>query len=350
MQIYATLLFLSSSTVSFGQTVSASALDVLREELLRESRESKNEALRLIDLEVSKVRDENADLRLELENIRSLLRTQPRRTSDERFLNCINRDISDGENIYFQGCNLHIQSGEGATNTINGKGNLIIGYNEDDYEGYLMEVSKSVEGLKDTEVEKVETIKQDVSGSHNLIIGKANSYGSYGGLVAGYGNRVTGPYSAVSGGYGNDASGYMSSVSGGVYNEASGDYSSVSGGYTNEASGKYSSVSGGVSSEASGVASSVSGGNNNKASGVTSSVSGGAYNVASGASSSISGGKNNKAPGIGSSISGGRMNTAPSWYSSVTGGRKNTASGSHAIVVGGQENEALKKFSVVTGE
>ncbi|MEE4377669.1 MAG: bZIP transcription factor, partial [Candidatus Competibacteraceae bacterium] len=39
---------------------------------------------------------------------------------------------SDDQNLYFVGCNVHVQNGEGATDTTNGVGNLIVGYDEAD--------------------------------------------------------------------------------------------------------------------------------------------------------------------------------------------------------------------------
>ena len=55
----------------------------------------------------------------------------------------------------------------------------------------------------------------DRTGSHHLIVGSEHSYSSYGGLVAGWGNTISGTYSSVSGGWKNSASGPLSSVSGG---------------------------------------------------------------------------------------------------------------------------------------
>ena len=38
-----------------------------------------------------------------------------------------------GDDVYFTGCNVHVVSGSGATEgEVNGLGNLIVGYNEDD--------------------------------------------------------------------------------------------------------------------------------------------------------------------------------------------------------------------------
>jgi hypothetical protein len=142
-----------------------------------------------------------------------------------------------GQDFVFTGVNVHVRSGSGATDgTINGLGNLIVGYNE------------------------ARSLGSDKSGSHNLVVGPNHNYTSYGGLVAGYQNTISGGWASVSGGRNNTASGNYSSVSGGFANIASGMQSSVSGGGANTASGDYSSVSGGGGNTASGSSSSVSGG------------------------------------------------------------------------------------------
>ena len=177
---------------------------------------------------------------------------------------------SDSTDLVFEGCNIHVHNGDGLTNSVNGLGNVIIGYNEDVTEP----------------TPKVRT------GSHNLIVGIDHTYSSSGGFVAGSTNSVTGQYSSVCGGSTNTASGYSSSVSGGVNHTASGVGSSVSGGVDNTASGILSSVNGGRSNIASGEDSSVSGGRWNTASGARSNVSGGNLNEAAYADSSILGGLN----------------------------------------------------------
>jgi hypothetical protein len=144
-----------------------------------------------------------------------------------------------GPHVIFEGVNVHIRNGDDATETFNGVGNLVVGYNEGPT-----------------------TLNPfDRGGSHNLIVGPEHKYLSCGGFLAGFRNTLSGYYTSVSGGYGNEASGNFSSVSGGVLNTASGNYSSVSGGRDNTASGWYCSVSGGEYNEASGLVSSVSGGN-----------------------------------------------------------------------------------------
>ena len=155
------------------------------------------------------------------------------------------------DDVIFTGCNVHVQNGQGSTASSNGVGNLIIGYNEDDV---FINPGHPAYGPNAGD------------GSHNVVIGPEHSYFSYGGLVAGYSNTVSGDYASVSGAY-NTASGIMASISGGWYNTASGTYASVSGGESNEASGTSASVSGGFGNEASGTRASVSGGDSRTASG-----------------------------------------------------------------------------------
>ena len=180
-----------------------------------------------------------------------------------------------GPHLIFEGANVHVRSGSYDTEdkgSLSGLGNLIIGYNE-------------VPGDLNT---------GDRGGSHNLVVGSHHRFRSWGGLVAGYENTISGPYASVSGGGENEAKGEGASVSGGLDNTAIGDLSSVSGGGANVASGYRSSVSGGSSNEATGDGASVSGGGDNVAGGYCSSVSGGGLNQAGangvGDGASVSGG------------------------------------------------------------
>lgn len=218
----------------------------------------------------------------------------------------------DGHEIYVSGANVHIVNGEGATDTANGVGNVIIGYNE----------------------ERPPTDTNDRGGSHMLVVGKENNYSGFGGIVVGTYNETTAPWS---------------SVSGGQYNRASGVHSAVGGGTLNSASGRWGTVSGGRANQAVGVDASVSGGFRNVASGEGASVSGGAFNEASGRWGAASGGYDNDAGGRESSVSGGASNTASGWWSSVMGGTGNTASGTGASVSGGSGNEASAHSAGVSG-
>jgi hypothetical protein len=172
-----------------------------------------------------------------------------------------------GTDVFFTGCNVHIRDGSGNTNgPVNGLGNLIVGYNESRGGG------------------------DDRSGSHNIVVGMENNFSSYGGLVVGDLNTISGAFASVSGGQANTASGDFASVSGGQANTASGKLASVSGGLFNTASSNLASVSGGTGNIANGPFASVSGGTGNTASGNLASVSGGTGNTASGFVASVSGG------------------------------------------------------------
>jgi hypothetical protein len=185
----------------------------------------------------------------------------------------------DGTVLQFIGINVQILDGSGNTGgTPNGRGNLIVGYNEP--------TGNST----------------DRSGSHNVIVGPHHAYRSFGGLVAGFANAISAPHATVCGGRANTASGLYSSVCGGTANEASGESTSVTGGEGNTAGPNPDNPE---CTGLLGIAASVSGGGSNTACGNQDSVSGGGGNTARGATSSISGGENNKARAHESSIGGG---------------------------------------------
>jgi len=189
----------------------------------------------------------------------------------------------NGDTLTLTGMNLQIVNGEGNTESNNGTGNIIIGYNE--------APSSTPAGYR--------------SGSHYLVIGEGHTYKSAAGIVAGYHNT---------------ASSYGASVTGGRYNTASGTSASVTGGWGNTASGTSASVTGG---------------NDNTAVMDNSSVTGGVRNTVLGTTASISGGADNAANAESSSICGGEHNTTGGSYSSVTGGSYNTAGVGHVTIVGG---------------
>src|SRR5262249_55545936 len=98
-----------------------------------------------------------------------------------------------GVDLIVKGCNLHVQSGGGATRAeVTGWANRIIA-NNDTFPG--------------TNVRP---------GSHNLVIGQNHPYTSFGGLLAGTSNSVTGPAGSVTGGSENTSGGIQTSVSGGT--------------------------------------------------------------------------------------------------------------------------------------
>jgi hypothetical protein len=178
--------------------------------------------------------------------------------------------VSGGPNeVVITGANLRIVNGLGATDTTNGLGNLIVGYNEprDPLFG--------------------ETIR---TGSHNVVVGQEHNFSRFASLVVGLRNDISGAWSSAIGGQFNIASTDMAVVSGGINNTASGAAATVSGGESNTASGFFAVVSGGL---------------NNTASSTSATVSGGTGNTAKSNFAVVSGGTNNTASGIGATISGG---------------------------------------------
>jgi hypothetical protein len=186
-------------------------------------------------------------------------------------VNFVESGVGGKTTIQFSGINVQVVNGAGKTASRNGKGNLVIGYDENP-------------GIRRAGGEPgVQT------GSHNLILGEEQEFTGYAGTLAGIVNSIRAPFASVSGGERNTASGESASVSGGVDNVASGRGSSVSGGTFNTAQGEEASVSGGEGNEAR-YRSSVSGGSRNRAT-TTSWIGGGYRNVASGGLASIFGGK-----------------------------------------------------------
>jgi hypothetical protein len=130
--------------------------------------------------------------------------------------------------VRITGANLRLVNGLRATATTNGLGNLLVGYNEPRQEG------------------NVET------GSHNVVVGQGHNFSSFGGLVVGRQNEISGAFAVVSGGFDNTASANATAVCGGHGNTASGHTAAISGGEANTASGFTSSVSGGRNHKARG--------------------------------------------------------------------------------------------------
>jgi hypothetical protein len=91
-------------------------------------------------------------------------------------LACVD-SASSQDNLIFSGCNLHLQNGLNSTNSKNGKGNLILGYNEGGA-----------------------TLQTNRTGSHNIVVGPTHQYTSVGSIISGEANFVSGKYSGCIGG------------------------------------------------------------------------------------------------------------------------------------------------------
>jgi hypothetical protein len=218
----------------------------------------------------------------------------------------------DGVNLVLSGLNLQIVSGSGSTHgPVNGRGNLIVGYDEDNPPG---------------------DPPLDRSGSHNLVIGSYHIYSSSGGLVAGDSNQISGRSASITGGQLGYASGELSSISGGENNQATGLESWVAGGFNNTASGLASAAAGGQLNVSAGNSTSIAGGIDNTATGFATSVSGGRCNIAG--------------PGPGHSCLG---ISAPNGFATVSGGVFNQALGQNSTVGGGSGRTASGDEDWVAG-
>ena len=218
--------------------------------------------------------------------------------------------------VRFSGVNLQVVNGTNFTESINGAGNFIIGYDETNLTATQEFCSRATSSTGfPTETEAACLAAGGVfaathkSGSHNLVMGTNNNYSSAAGIVAGRLNSVNEMYASVLGGVQNRSSGTTAVIVGGQGNLTLSRTTAVLGGQANRATGPLSSVAGGRSNTASGNAATVSGGERNTASGGTASVSGGSVNTASGAFSNVVAGRGNTAAGIGSSILGGNTIT-----------------------------------------
>lgn len=212
-----------------------------------------------------------------------------------------------GTEVFLTGANLHIVNGMGGTNSQNGLGNLIVGYNE---------TRGGVAGLP-------EGLPGDArTGSHNIILGALQNYTGSQAIMSGWGNSSNGLGSLVTGLY-NVADGDGTVVFG-VVNTARGANSTVVGGQGNTAAGPESSILGGAGNTVSGNHSTVAGGQGNTASGPLSSVSGGGFNIANALGGTVSGGLENQAVGSLNqdwmTVSGGYRNKATAWSSTIGGG------------------------------
>ncbi len=124
----------------------------------------------------------------------------------------MDKGVGGEPTIVFSGVNVQIVNGKGKTESANGRGNLVLGYDEDPGEQ---------------------------TGSHDLAIGTALKFTRWGGIVSGYGNSITGAFSSVTGGAANSAEGEGSTVSGGYKNTTEAAHASIFGGKELTAKNEY---------------------------------------------------------------------------------------------------------------
>jgi len=248
--------------------------------------------------------------------------------------------VSSTGDIVFDDTNIVLRNGTGTTDgETNGKGNLVIGYNEIDDDSARV-------------------------GSHNMVLGMANSYSSFGGIIAGYDNVQRGEYSSILGGTDNLVTGSRAVIVSGQSNIASGENSVAIAGSTNEAeaqgavtitgqsnvaSGIFSTVTAGSSNDTSGLYAAVVGGDGNEAAGQASVVLSGQFNLANARSSAIVAGTENTTNGNTSAILAGWTNRTGSPYAGILSGFDNDADGDYSAVIGGFKSDATHTGSAVAG-
>jgi hypothetical protein len=226
--------------------------------------------------------------------------------------------------VRISGANVQIVNGMGDTRTVNGTGNLILGYDEARTDGtpecsigYDTGAAVAVTNQTQCEALSATWALSHKSGSHNLVVGALHNYPSAATLIAGERNTASFLAASVSGGHQNRAANFAAAISGGRGNRASGEGASVAGGSTNIAPGMLSSIAGGLGNETTGVGATIAGGQANRASQIAASVAGGVSNSATGFGSHVSGGEINNASGQTASILGGSRRTAPGMSSTV---------------------------------
>jgi hypothetical protein len=220
------------------------------------------------------------------------------------------------QTVTLSGVNFQVINGRGLTESVNGAGNIIIGYDEANRltDQSYCSVDRNDAGTlieNGTACIAAGGVFGPVhkSGSHNLIVGSQNNYSSAGAIVAGKHSTSNALYASVLGGVRNRASNFLATVVGGQENVALGNSSTVTGGNFNTTRGQHATVSGGMRGVASGAASAIAGGSQNVASGTASSISGGTENVATGIFSVVVGGLRNNAEANTSAILGGQSRT-----------------------------------------
>jgi len=147
--------------------------------------------------------------------------------------------------------------------TINGRGNLIVGYNRA-RTGTAICSKGGDAGSSQTACESFGGVwaVDHKSGSHNLVVGEGHAYSSVGGVLFGQNNAVADWAGTVLGGVNNVVRGDRGSVAGGAGNVVSGTYAVVSGGVSNQARAFYSAIGGGRENATDAAYSVVSGGRN----------------------------------------------------------------------------------------
>jgi hypothetical protein len=208
----------------------------------------------------------------------------------------ISSGVGGKPTVQFSAVNVQVVNGTSSTSTVNGEGNLVLGYDE-------------APGAQ--------------TGSHNLVLGELQDYRGNSNIVAGYHNKITDDYSAAFGRL-NTISGTASTVAG-QDNTASATGASVLGGYKNKVSAPFGAITGGCSN--------VVGSGTVPVNSACTDTVGHASNFAS-----IGGGAGNQATGIDSAAMGGLQGLARGAESAVVGGEYNITGDPLSVISAGCDN------------
>ena len=216
--------------------------------------------------------------------------------------NLVVDSTSYGPRAVLTGINVQIVNGAGSTGSINGLGNLIVGYDEPrEQANSFSDVYSCSTGLYTTQTDceshgAIWAITHK-SGSHNLIVGPYHNYSQAACFTFGYANTVNGANGVAAGGYFNKASGSGSSVMGGLLNVASGTEDVILGGWSNTTKGAAGGILAGYNNTVAYDWGAIVGGGFGTTSGEAATVTGGFGNTASGRWSNVSGGLNRTSSG-----------------------------------------------------
>ncbi|MEM9305192.1 MAG: hypothetical protein AAGE01_23985 [Pseudomonadota bacterium] len=139
----------------------------------------------------------------------------------------------DGDDLIFEGVNVHIRNGGGGTGARNGLGNLIVGYNEaavgaaglnGGTDGPIPGSGVTVGGTGTGSggAPNPDGDPPPRTGSHNIVLGPAHEYTSFGAFLSGMGNTATAPGTVLLGGHDNEALWPRAALVGGARNVAGG--------------------------------------------------------------------------------------------------------------------------------
>lgn len=239
---------------------------------------------------------------------------EARVTELETLLAHVSLDDVDGvPTMAFSGVNVRVDNGTGSTDgDPNGSGNLIVGYAED----------VDASGVANR------------SGSHNLVLGIDHGWSSFGGLVTGVDNDVTGPHASAIGGARHTVSGSRSVVLGGHLTQSSGAGSVTAAGTQTVMSGSFAASVAGIRNEVPGSYGVAIAGHDNVVDAGHAATIGGDHNVTSGIGAVAVGGASNEVSGPVAVAIAGAEHVVSGFRAAVLGGRNHGIDGGYAVAVG----------------